>query len=88
MNEFKAVNDKIVVSVGPVASNQVTDGGICLPQTYDDGTVSTGTVLSVGSGVKDIQVGDVVFFEKNGVVQLVENVFAMYDDYVYAVQSR
>jgi hypothetical protein len=73
MNEFKAVNDKIVVSVGAVASN-------------NNDTVSTGTVLSVGSEVKDIQVGDVVFFEKNGVVQLADNVFAMYDDYVYAVQ--
>jgi hypothetical protein len=75
MNEFKAVNDKVVVSVEPVAPD-------------NDDTVSTGTVLSVGSEVKDIQVGDVIFFEKNGVVQLAENVFAMYDDYVYAVQSR
>ena len=51
--------DRVVVNP---FSHTATKSGIILPKTDDK--MRTGQVIGVGSGVKDINVGDVVYFLK------------------------
>ncbi len=69
---LKPLGSRVVVE--PVEENEVTSGGIVLPETAKE-KPQKGTVLSVGPGDRDddgdhialdVKVGDVVLFAKYG----------------------
>ena len=50
MSKLKPVNDKIVVK--PISKEEeITEGGILLPDTVDQGKLMEGEVVSVGEGM-------------------------------------
>jgi chaperonin GroES len=72
MSKLKPVNDKIVVKTKS-KEEEVTEGGILLPDTVDQGKLMEGEVVAVGPGAKnedgkitlmDVKVGDIVLFGK------------------------
>ena len=50
MNKLKPVNDKIVVKTKS-KEEEVTEGGILLPDTVDQGKLMEGEVVAVGQGM-------------------------------------
>ena len=50
MNKLKPVNDKIVVKTKS-KEEEVTEGGILLPDTVDQGKLMEGEVMAVGNGM-------------------------------------
>ena len=48
---LKPVNDKIVVKEKPKNDDHVTEGGIILPDTVQDGALVEGQVVAVGEGM-------------------------------------
>ena len=50
MSKLKPVNDKIVVKT-ITKEEEVTEGGILLPDTVDQGKLMEGEVVSVGEGM-------------------------------------
>lgn len=64
MKTIQAVNDKVVVRV--IREDKVTKGGIILPDTVSKDPQAYGEVVSVGSDVKTIKVGEVLLFAKFG----------------------
>ena len=48
---LKPVNDKIVVKAKEVKDENITDGGIILPDTVQDGSLLEGKVVAVGEGM-------------------------------------
>ena len=48
---LKPVNDKIVVKPNEINKEEVTAGGIILPDTVQDGTLLEGKVVAVGEGM-------------------------------------
>ena len=49
--KLRPVNDKIVVKPQEKAEEQVSEGGIILPDVIDQGKLGEGTVISVGQGM-------------------------------------
>ena len=49
--KLKPVNDKIVVKPKPKEEEFKTDSGIILPDLVEGGSLSEGTVISVGDGM-------------------------------------
>jgi len=64
MKIVKALGDKVVVEV--IMQEKVTSGGIILPVNVDKDPQGYGEVLSIGEEVKNVKVGDIVIFHKNG----------------------
>ena len=71
--KFKPVNDKIVVKKIS-KEEEVTEGGILLPDTVDQGKLMEGEVVSVGKGMYSangtlipvvVNVGDTILYNKN-----------------------
>ena len=71
---LKPVNDKIVVKEKPKNDDHVTEGGIILPDTVQDGTLIEGKVVAVGDGMYSASgtlipvicdVGDTILYNKN-----------------------
>ena len=71
---LKPVNDKIVVKEEQKDNDNVTDGGIILPDTVQDGTLIEGKVMAVGDGMYSasgtlipvvVDVGDTILYNKN-----------------------
>ena len=71
---LKPVNDKIVVKPKETKNEEVTAGGIILPDTVQDGTLVEGTVVAVGEGMYSasgtlipvvVGVGDTILYNKN-----------------------
>ena len=70
---LKPVNDKIVVK--PIENKEeMTSGGIILPDTVQDGTLAEGEVVAVGDGMYSASgtlipvicdVGDTILYNKN-----------------------
>ena len=70
---LKPVNDKIVVK--PITKEEeVTESGILLPDTVDQGKLMEGEVVSVGKGMYSangtlipvvVDVGDTILYNKN-----------------------
>ena len=48
---LKPVNDKIVVKPKEVKDDHITEGGIILPDTVQDGTLIEGTVVAASDGM-------------------------------------
>ena len=81
--KLKPVNDKIVVKTNS-QKEEVTEGGILLPDTVDQGKLMEGEVMAVGNGMYSasgtlipvvVDVGDKILYNKHA--QLHE-----YDDLV------
>ena len=80
---LKPVNDKIVVK--PITKEEeVTESGILLPDTVDQGKLMEGEVVSVGKGMYSangtlipvvVNVGETILYNKHAQVH-------EYDDYV------
>ena len=73
MNKLKPVNDKIVVKTKS-KEEEVTKGGILLPDTVDQGKLMEGEVMAVGNGMYSangtlipvvVDVGDTILYNKH-----------------------
>ena len=73
MNKLKPVNDKIVVKTKS-KQEEVTEGGILLPDTVDQGKLMEGEVMAVGKGMYSasgtlipvvVDVGDTILYNKH-----------------------
>ena len=71
---LKPVNDKIVVKPNEEKQDHVTEGGIILPDTVQDGTLIEGKVIAKSDGMYSAQgtmiplvvdVGDTILYNKN-----------------------
>lgn len=76
--KLKPVNDKIVVRPKNTDDNNVTEGGIILPDTVHDGALLEGEVISVGKGMYSANgtlipvvcsVGDTILYNKHAQTQ-------------------
>jgi chaperonin GroES len=70
---LKPVNDKIVVKQKEDKKDNITDGGIILPDTVAEGGLAEGKVVAVGEGMYSangtiipvvVNVGDTILFDK------------------------
>ena len=82
--KLKPVNDKIVVKPNEKNEEEVTESGIILPDTVDQGKLLEGEVVSVGEGMYSangtlipvvVGVGEKILYNKHAQVH-------EYDDYV------
>ena len=71
---LKPVNDKIVVKPEEEKAENVTESGIIIPDTVQDGTLIEGKVMAVGDGMYSasgtlipvvVDVGDTILYNKN-----------------------
>ena len=71
--KLKPVNDKIVVKTNS-QEEEVTDSGILLPDTVDQGKLMEGEVMAVGNGMYSasgtlipvvVDVGDTILYNKH-----------------------
>ena len=71
--KLKPVNDKIVVKTNS-QEEEVTDSGILLPDTVDQGKLMEGEVIAVGNGMYSasgtlipvvVDVGDTILYNKH-----------------------
>ena len=71
---LKPVNDKIVVKPNEDKQDTITEGGIILPDTVQDGTLVEGKVVAIGDGMYSasgtlipvvVDVGDTILYNKN-----------------------
>ena len=71
---LKPVNDKIVVKPNEKNNEVVTEGGIILPDTVQDGALIEGKVVAVGDGMYSsngvlipvvVSEGDTILYNKN-----------------------
>ena len=71
--KLKPVNDKIVVKINS-KEEEVTEGGILLPDTVDQGKLMEGEVMAVGNGMYSasgtlipvvVDVGDKILYNKH-----------------------
>ena len=72
--KLKPVNDKIVVKPNQKKDEEVTEGGIILPDTVDSGKLLEGEVVAVGNGMYSAngtlipvvcEVGDKILYNKH-----------------------
>ena len=71
---LKPVNDKIVVKENESKQEEMTAGGIILPDTVQDGTLLEGKVVAIGEGMYSangtlipvvVNVDDTILYNKN-----------------------
>jgi len=71
---LKPVNDKIVVKPKEDKDDHITEGGIILPDTVQDGALVEGEVVAIGEGMYSasgtlipvvVDVGDTILYNKN-----------------------
>ena len=72
--KLKPVNDKIVVKPNQKKDEEVTEGGIILPDTVDQGKLLDGEVVAVGKGMYSangtlipvvVNVGETILYNKH-----------------------
>ena len=72
--KLKPVNDKIVVKPNQKKDEEVTEGGILLPDTVDSGKLLEGEVVAVGKGMYSasgtiipvvVNVGETILYNKH-----------------------
>ena len=72
--KLKPVNDKIVVKPNKKKDEEVTESGILLPDTVDQGKLRDGEVVAVGKGMYSasgtiipvvVNVGDKILYNKH-----------------------
>lgn len=64
MKTLQGINDKVVVEI--ISGEEITDGGIILPETVKASPHSTGRIISMGENVSELKVGDIIIFAKFG----------------------
>ena len=71
---LKPVNDKIVVKPTKEKEDTITEGGIILPDTVQDGALVEGEVVAIGEGMYSangtlipvvVDVGNTILYNKN-----------------------
>jgi len=71
---LKPVNDKIVVKPKSTSKEEITEGGIILPDSVSDGGLLEGKVVAVGDGMYSangtiipvvVDVGDAILYGKH-----------------------
>ena len=76
--KMKPVNDKIVVKPKQTKDDNVTEGGIILPDTIQDGMLLEGKVIAAGHGMYSangtliplvVEVGDTILYNKHAQTQ-------------------
>ena len=76
--KMKPVNDKIVVKPKEDKNDNVTEGGIILPDTVQDGIFLEGEVVAAGHGMYSangnliplvVEVGDTILYNKHAQTQ-------------------
>jgi len=93
MNELNAiaVNDKIIVKI--LEEDNKTEGGIIVPEVAQGKLKpqGLGKVTSIGGLVKDIEVGDIIMFNKHGGMDIILDrhlcKVLKYDE-VYGIMSK
>jgi len=86
--DFKALNDRVVVK--RVDDKEVTDGGLFIPDIAKK-KEAEGTVLSVGSKITDIVVGDKVLFDNyHGIPMTIDDIecVMLREEHVFGVIER
>lgn len=66
---LRPIGNRVVVKEDDYSEENVSDGGIItdIAKTKKEGEVtSRGTILTIGSEVKDVAVGDSIFYETHG----------------------
>ena len=75
---LKPVNDKIVVKPKETKDDHITEGGIILPDTVQDGLLLEGEVIAAGHGMYSangnliplvVEVGDTILYNKHAQTQ-------------------
>ena len=83
--KLKPVNDKIVVKTNS-QEEEVTDSGILLPDTVDQGKLMEGEVISVGKGMYSasgtlipvvVNVGETILYNKHAQVHEYDDLVIM-----------
>ena len=76
--KMKPVNDKIVVKPKQTNDDNMTDSGIILPDTVQDGILLEGEVIAAGHGMYSangnliplvVEVGDTILYNKHAQTQ-------------------
>ncbi|MBC8427911.1 MAG: co-chaperone GroES [Candidatus Pelagibacter sp.] len=76
--KLRPVNDKIVIKPKADVDENITEGGIILPDMIDDGILLEGEVVAVGSGMYSTtgnlipvvcSVGDTIIYNKHAAKQ-------------------
>ena len=76
--KLKPVNDKIVIKPKQTEDDNVTEGGIILPDTLQDGMLLEGEVIAAGHGMYSangnliplvVEVGDIILYNKHAQTQ-------------------
>ena len=76
--KLKPVNDKIVVKPNEKNEEEVTESGIILPDTVQDGMLLEGEVIAAGHGMYSangtlipivVEVGDTILYNKHAQTQ-------------------
>jgi len=76
--KLRPVNDKIVIKPKADVDENITEGGIILPDMIDDGVLLEGEVVAVGSGMYSTtgnlipvvcSVGDTIIYNKHAAKQ-------------------
>ncbi len=87
--EWKAPGDKIVVKVPP--PSRKTESGLYLTDKSSVGTLGKGTVIAAGPDAHNVKVGDEVYFDMKGSVEIlkgsedVASIRSMHIDYAFAI---
>jgi len=72
--KLRPVNDKIIVKTKETEDDNVTEGGIILPDTASQGKLLEGEVIAVGEGMYSatgtkipviVEVGDTILYSKH-----------------------
>ena len=84
--KLKPVNDKIVVKPNQKKDEEVTEGGIILPDTVDSGKLLDGEVVAVGKGMYSasgtiipvvVNVGETILYNKHAQVHEYDDLVIM-----------
>ena len=76
--KIKPVNDKIVVKPKEIKDDKITESGIILPDTVQDGMLLEGEVIAAGHGMYSangnliplvVEVGDKILYNKHAQTQ-------------------
>ena len=83
---LEPVNDKIVVKPKSKKDEEVTDSGIILPDTVDQGKLLEGEVVAVGEGMYSangtiipvvVEVGDTILYNKHAQLHEYDNEYVI-----------
>lgn len=86
MKTIIAIKDKIVAKI--IKPEQVTSGGIILPENAINEPQGYGEVISVGEKVEKVHIGDIILFHKNAGQDIIlerQTIKVLIDNEVYGI---